>query len=84
MQSRFHDCPVIRINEMPDVSRNSQSRRRNQWGPGITSIGPAVANAWQLLTNASVRQRHVAADRPTPHGRAVGANHNHTREFAAF
>jgi hypothetical protein len=20
MQSRFHDCPLIRINEMPDVS----------------------------------------------------------------
>ncbi|MDX3973740.1 xanthine dehydrogenase family protein molybdopterin-binding subunit [Shinella sp.] len=64
MQSNFHDYRSIRINEMPDVAVEIIKSAESPTGvgePGVPPIGPAVANAWRMLTNAPVRQLPIVS-----------------------
>jgi isoquinoline 1-oxidoreductase beta subunit len=58
VQSNFHDYRSLRINEMPDVEVaviRSSEKPTGVGEPGVPPLGPAVANAWRLLTKAPVR-----------------------------
>jgi isoquinoline 1-oxidoreductase beta subunit len=64
MQSNFHDYRSIRINEMPDVAVEIIKSVESPTGvgePGVPPVGPAVANAWRKLTNATVRQLPIVS-----------------------
>ena len=58
VQSNFHDYRSLRINEMPDVEVaviRSSEKPTGVGEPGVPPLGPALANAWRLLTKAPVR-----------------------------
>jgi isoquinoline 1-oxidoreductase beta subunit len=58
LQSNFHDYRMLRIGEMPHVEVVIVSSKEKPTGvgePGVPPIGPAVANAWRVLTGQSVR-----------------------------
>ncbi len=57
-QSNFHDYRMLRIGEMPGVEVvivNSKEKPTGVGEPGVPCVGPAVANAWRVLTGKSVR-----------------------------
>ena len=57
-QSNFHDYPLLRINEMPQVQVHIAPSREAPGGvgePGVPPIAPAVANAVFAATGARVR-----------------------------
>ena len=57
-QSNFHDYRMLRIGEMPRVDVaivDSKEKPTGVGEPGVPCIGPAVANAWRVLTGKSVR-----------------------------
>jgi len=59
LQSNFHDYRSIRINEMPEVQVDvirSAEKPTGVGEPGVPPIGPAVANAWRVLTKDPVRR----------------------------
>jgi isoquinoline 1-oxidoreductase beta subunit len=57
-QSNFHDFPVLRFDEMPDIDvviiKNKKESPEGIGEPGVPSIAPAVANALFAATG----QRH--------------------------
>jgi isoquinoline 1-oxidoreductase beta subunit len=58
VQANFNDYRMIRIGEMPKVEVSIVRSAEKPTGvgePGVPPIGPAVANAWRVLTGASVR-----------------------------
>jgi isoquinoline 1-oxidoreductase beta subunit len=58
VQANFNDYRMLRINEMPriDVTIVRSAEKPTGVGePGVPPIGPAVANAWRVLTGQSVR-----------------------------
>lgn len=58
VQSNFDDYRMIRINEMPEVQVTVVTSTEAPTGvgePGVPPIGPAVANAWRVLTGQAVR-----------------------------
>jgi isoquinoline 1-oxidoreductase subunit beta len=58
-QSNFHDYRSLRINEMPSVEVaviQSTEKPTGVGEPGVPPIGPAVANAWRVLTGQPVRR----------------------------
>jgi isoquinoline 1-oxidoreductase beta subunit len=57
-QSNFNDYRMLRIGEMPRVDVTIVDSNEKPTGvgePGVPCIGPAVANAWRVLTGRSVR-----------------------------
>ncbi|MGF7159498.1 isoquinoline 1-oxidoreductase beta subunit [Rhodoligotrophos appendicifer] len=59
VQSNFHDYRSLRIDEMPEVEVAIMDSREKPTGvgePGVPPIGPAVANAWRVLTGKPVRR----------------------------
>ncbi len=58
-QSNFADYPVLRINEMPEISVHIVPSRADPTGvgePGTPPIAPAVANAVFALTGKRLRK----------------------------
>lgn len=59
-QSNFHDYPILRINEMPDVAVeiiNGDHKRLGGAGePGLPPLAPAVTNAIFAATGKRVRE----------------------------
>jgi isoquinoline 1-oxidoreductase beta subunit len=58
VQANFNDYRMIRIDEMPKVEVTIVRSTEKPTGvgePGVPPIGPAVANAWRVLTGTSVR-----------------------------
>lgn len=58
-QSNFHDYPVLRLNEMPQVEThivNSSEKPGGVGEPGTPPIAPAVANAVAALTGKRLRE----------------------------
>jgi isoquinoline 1-oxidoreductase beta subunit len=59
VQSNFHDYPLLRIHEMPEVEVHIVRSTEAPTGvgePGVPPIGPAVANAVLALTGRPVRR----------------------------
>jgi isoquinoline 1-oxidoreductase beta subunit len=57
-QSNFHDYPLLRLNEMPQVEVHIVPSKEKPGGvgePGVPPIAPAVANAIFALTGARLR-----------------------------
>jgi isoquinoline 1-oxidoreductase subunit beta len=66
VQANFNDYRMLRINEMPTVEVHVVPSTEKPTGvgePGVPPIGPAVANAWRVLTGKTVRHlpfsRHI-------------------------
>jgi isoquinoline 1-oxidoreductase beta subunit len=58
-QSNFHDYPVLRMPEMPEVEVHftpGDGKPRGMGEPGVPPIAPAVANAVSRLTGKRVRR----------------------------
>jgi isoquinoline 1-oxidoreductase beta subunit len=58
VQSNFNDYRMLRIGEMPQVEVvvvRSAEKPTGVGEPGVPPIGPAVANAWRVLTGNAVR-----------------------------
>lgn len=58
-QSNFHDYPMLRINEMPEVEVilvNSEEEPGGAGEPALPPIAPAVANAYFALTGTRLRR----------------------------
>jgi isoquinoline 1-oxidoreductase beta subunit len=58
-QSNFHDFPVLRLSEMPDVEVHIVSSSEKPGGigePGVPPVAPAVANAVFALTGKRLRE----------------------------
>jgi len=58
-QSNFNDYRTLRIGEMPRVEAVIVPSKEKPTGvgePGVPCIGPAVANAWRVLTGRAVRR----------------------------
>jgi isoquinoline 1-oxidoreductase beta subunit len=63
-QSNFHDYPVLRINEMPQVEVHIVASTANPTGvgePGVPPIAPAVANALFAATGKRLRNLPLQA-----------------------
>ena len=59
VQSNFHDYPLLRIHEMPEVEVHIVRSTEAPTGvgePGVPPIGPAVANAVLALTGRPARR----------------------------
>lgn len=58
-QSNFHDYPMLRISEMPEVEVaiiQSDADPTGVGEPGVPPLGPALANAWRALTGQKQHQ----------------------------
>jgi isoquinoline 1-oxidoreductase beta subunit len=58
VQANYNDYRMLRIGEMPriDVTIVPSAEKPTGVGePGVPPIGPAVANAWRVLTGERVR-----------------------------
>jgi isoquinoline 1-oxidoreductase beta subunit len=58
-QSNFHDYPVVRIDEMPEVEVHIVESTEGPGGvgePGVPPIAPAVTNALFMLTGRRIRR----------------------------
>ena len=65
-QSNFHDYPVLRIDEMPEVDVHIVPSAEKPTGvgePGVPPIAPAVANALAAATGQRVRSCHCSSRR---------------------
>lgn len=64
-QTNFRDQPLVRINEMPEVSVHIVPSEEEPGGvgePGVPPLAPAVANALFSLTGKRVRKLPIRAD----------------------
>jgi isoquinoline 1-oxidoreductase beta subunit len=64
-QSNFHDYPVLRMNEMPEVEVHIVESSEHPTGvgePGVPPIAPAVTNALFALTGKRVRKLPIRMD----------------------
>jgi len=64
-QGNFHDYPLLRIGEMPEVTVHIVKSREEPGGvgePGVPPIAPAVANALFALTGKRVRRLPIRAE----------------------
>ncbi len=65
----FHDQPVLRLNEAPEVEcliLPSQAHPEGVGEPGLPPIAPAVANALFALTGQRLRQLPLKLSAPVP------------------
>jgi isoquinoline 1-oxidoreductase beta subunit len=64
-QSNFHDYPILRLDEMPQVEVHIVESREKSGGigePGVPPIAPAVANAVFDLTGKRIRKLPMTAE----------------------
>jgi len=64
-QRNFHDYPMLRMNEMPEVEAHiipSEERMGGVGEPGVPPIAPALANAIFAVTGKRVRQLPIRAE----------------------
>ena len=64
-QRNFHDYPMLRMNEMPEVEGHiipSEERMGGVGEPGVPPIAPALANAIFAVTGKRVRQLPIRAE----------------------
>jgi isoquinoline 1-oxidoreductase beta subunit len=64
-QANFDDYRMLRIHEMPRVEVTIVRSAEKPTGvgePGVPPIGPAVANAWRVLTGEPVRELPFARE----------------------
>lgn len=65
-QSNFHDYPIMRMNEVPDIHVSALSNDNHPTGVGelgLDTTGAAVANAVFAATGARVRELPLLPDR---------------------
>ena len=58
-QRNFHDYPMLRIHEMPEVEAHIVPSTEKMGGvgePGVPPVAPAVANAIFALTGKPIRR----------------------------
>jgi isoquinoline 1-oxidoreductase beta subunit len=58
-QSNFHDYPLLRLNEMPEVEVHIVTSSEKPGGigePGVPPVAPAVANAIFVATGQRLRR----------------------------
>ena len=70
-QGNFHDYPLLRIGEMPEVSTHIVESTAEPGGvgePGVPPIAPAVANALFALTGKRIRRLPIRAEILTASG----------------
>ena len=63
-QSNFHDYPMLRIREMPEVEVHIVASREPMGGigePGVPPIAPAVANAIFAATGTRIRTLPISS-----------------------
>jgi isoquinoline 1-oxidoreductase beta subunit len=61
-QSNFHDYPILRMNEMPQVDVHivpSDEKPGGVGEPGVPPVAPAVVNALAVLTGRRIRRLPV-------------------------
>jgi isoquinoline 1-oxidoreductase beta subunit len=61
-QSNFHDYPILRMNEMPQVEVHIVASDEKPGGvgePGVPPVAPAVINALAVLTGRRIRRLPV-------------------------
>lgn len=61
-QSNFHDYPILRMNEMPQVDVHIVASGEKPGGvgePGVPPVAPAVINALAVLTGRRIRRLPV-------------------------
>jgi isoquinoline 1-oxidoreductase beta subunit len=64
-QRNFHDYPMLRMNEMPEVEAHivpSTDRMGGCGEPGVPPIAPALANAIFALTGKRIRRLPIRAE----------------------
>jgi isoquinoline 1-oxidoreductase beta subunit len=64
-QSNFHDYPVVRMNEMPEVDVQiiqSGAKMGGVGEPGVPPLAPAVANALFAATGKRIRSLPIRAE----------------------
>jgi isoquinoline 1-oxidoreductase beta subunit len=65
LESNFHDCPILQINEMPEVQVHLIQGTSNPSGMGemgVPPIAPAVANAVFNATGKRIRHLPIQMD----------------------
>lgn len=70
-QGNFHDYPLLRIGEMPEVDVHIIKNTEEPGGvgePGVPPIAPAVANAVFALTGKRIRRLPIRAEMLTASG----------------
>jgi isoquinoline 1-oxidoreductase subunit beta len=66
-QSNFHDYPVVRINECPEIEVHIVKNNERSGGigePGVPCTAPAIANAILAATGKPVRKLPIRLDQP--------------------
>ncbi len=64
-QSNFHDYPLLRLSEMPEVEVHIVESKEKSGGigePGVPPIAPAVANAVFALTGKRIRKLPMTSE----------------------
>jgi len=64
-ERNFHDYPMLRMNDMPEVEVHIVSSREKMGGvgePGVPPVAPAVANALFALTGKRIRRLPIRAE----------------------
>ena len=75
-QSNFHDYPVMRMNEMPELHVRALSNDNPPSGVGelgLATTGPAIANAVFAASGVRIRELPMTPDRVLAALREVGA-----------
>lgn len=65
-QSNFHDYPVMRMNEMPELHVRAPSSDGPPSGVGelgLATTGPAIANAAYAITGVRLRELPMTPER---------------------
>src|SRR5437867_3645802 len=64
-QRNFHDYPMLRMHEMPEVEAHivpSEEKMGGVGEPGVPRVAPAVANAIFVLTGKRIRRLPIRAE----------------------
>jgi isoquinoline 1-oxidoreductase beta subunit len=64
-QRNFHDYPMLRMNEMPEVEAHivpSTDKMGGVGEPGVPPVAPALANALFAVTGKRIRRLPIRAE----------------------